>query len=521
MKLNLNSLSDRKVWTEAGYRLPEYDVSAVRARTIRAPRWIHFGAGNIFRAFLGAAAQRMLNKGAMDTGVVVFEGFDTEIVEKAYRPFDNLCVGVTLKGSGSIDKEVIASVCESVTIRDDARALEIFRNPSLMMASFTITEKGYSLKFAQKDAANEPAQAAGLMGYLTKLLLERYRANAAPIALVSMDNCSHNGEKLEKAVRFVADSWHELGYADDGFMNYLNTKVSFPWTMIDKITPRPDAAVMEMLKNDGFEDADLIVTKFNTYTSAFVNAEEKEYLVIENDFPAGCLPFEQAGIYLTDRETVEKVERMKVTTCLNPLHTSLAVFGCLLGQKTIWQEMNDPDLSAVARRIGEVEGLPVVTHPGIMDPGVFLGEVLNDRLPNCFLPDTPQRIATDTSQKLSIRYGETIKAYLKENRDMSVLKAIPATIAGWLRYLMGVDDEGSAFEISPDPRLEEMRTRLSGVSFGHNENAARVLLPILKDESLFGTDLVSAGLSERILDAFVCMNAAPGCVRAYLRELRG
>lgn len=521
MKLNHDTLKNTRQWEEKGYRMPQYDVDAVRARTSASPQWIHFGAGNIFRAFLGAAAQRMLNRDAMDTGIVVFEGFDTEIIEKAYRPFDNLCVGVTLKGSGSIDKEVIASVCESLTIKDDARAKEIFSNPSLRLASFTITEKGYSLKFAEKDAANAPEAAKGLMGYLTKLLLTRYRNGAAPIALVSMDNCSHNGEKLEAAVRYVAGEWMKNGYIGQDFIEYLNTKVSFPWTMIDKITPRPDATVMQLLQQDGFEDAQLIVTGFNTYTSAFVNAEEKEYLVIENDFPNGCLPFEKAGFYLTDRATVEKVERMKVTTCLNPLHTSLAVFGCLLNFKTIWQEMMDEDLKALAERIGRVEGLPVVTDPGIMKPEMFLNEVLFDRLPNCFLPDTPQRIATDTSQKLSIRYGETIKSYLAQGKDMSLLKAITVTEAGWLRYLMGVDDEGKDFEPSPDPRLEEMRGRLQGVSFTHNENADKALRPILSDASIFGVDLAEAGLADRVIAAFKRMNAEPGAVRAEIRALRG
>lgn len=97
-----------------------------------------------------------------------------------------------------------------------------------------------------------------------------------------------------------------------------------------------------------------------------------------------------------------------------------------------------------------------------MSPKTFLGEVLTVRLPNCFLPDTPQRIATDTSQKLSIRFGETIKAYLEKGMDVSNLKGIALVEAGWLRYLMGVDDNGSEMAISPDPRLDEMKSRLAG-----------------------------------------------------------
>ena len=519
MKLNLKSLENKAVWLEKGYKLPEFDIEKVTKATHENPEWIHFGAGNIFRAFLGGVAQRLLNAGEMNTGIVVFEGFDPEIVEKAYRPFDNLCVNVTLVSTGSVKKEVLASVVESLTINDDARAVEIFENPSLKMASFTITEKGYTPAFARRDADGKPEDAKGLMGYLTKLVYKRYLKNAQPIALVSMDNCSHNGEKLETVVKMVADTWHKNGHVDAGFIDYLNTRVTFPWTMIDKITPRPDANVMKVLADDGFEDGGLIGTSRNTFTSAFVNAEEKEYLVIEDKFPNGKLPLDKAGVYYASRETVERVERMKVTTCLNPLHTCLAVFGCLLNFETIWQEMNDEDLKALVNRIGYVEGMPVVTDPGIMSPKTFLSEVLTVRLPNCFLPDTPQRIATDTSQKLSIRFGETIRAYLEKGMDVSNLKGIALVEAGWLRYLMGVDDTGSEMAISPDPRLDEMKSRLAGVSFGHNENAEKALTPILEDESIFGVSLVKAGLADSVIEHFKRMNAAPGAVRAEIHSV--
>ena len=99
----------------------------------------------------------------------------------------------------------------------------------------------------------------------------------------------------------------------------------------------------------------------------------------------------------TSRETVEKVERMKVCTCLNPLHTALAVYGCLLGYTKISDEMKDADLVKLVEIIGYKEGLPVVTDPGILSPKKFIDEVLQIRVPNPFMPDTPQRIACDTS----------------------------------------------------------------------------------------------------------------------------
>ena len=120
---------------------------------------------------------------------------------------------------------------------------------------------------------------------------------------------------------------------------------------------------------------------------------------------------EKAGLYFTDRETVDKVEKMKVCTCLNPLHTALAIFGNLLGFTLIADEMKDEDLVKLVNILGYKEGLPVVVDPKILSPKAFIDEVVQKRIPNPFMPDTPQRIACDTSQKLSIRFGETIKAY--------------------------------------------------------------------------------------------------------------
>ena len=296
-------------------------------------------------------------------------------------------------------------------------------------------------------------------------------------------------------------------------------KVSFPWTMIDKITPRPDETVKGILLNDGIEDLDQIITSKKTYAAPFVNAEECEYLVIEDDFPNGREALEKGGLIFTDRETVDKVEKMKVCTCLNPLHTTLAVFGCLLGYDLISKEMKDPVLKKLVEIIGHEEGMPVVVDPGIIRPEKFLDEVLNVRIPNPFMPDTPQRIATDTSQKLAIRFGETIKAYMASDKlDVKNLKRIPLVFAGWLRYLMGINDKGEKFELSPDPMLPTLCAVMEQVKLGESFDAEKILKPVLSDEKIFGVDLYKAGLADDVIKYFTEMNAGPGAVEAVLKK---
>ena len=121
MNLNQASLKDKALWEKAGITLPQFDRDEMIRKTTEAPVWIHFGAGNIFRGFPAALQQNLLNKGLCDKGIVVAEGFDCEIIDKAYKPFDNLSLLVVLKADGSIDKEVIASVAQSLRAGTDAQ----------------------------------------------------------------------------------------------------------------------------------------------------------------------------------------------------------------------------------------------------------------------------------------------------------------------------------------------------------------------------------------------------------------
>ena len=537
MKLSYEGIQNAAPWNQAGIRLPGYAWRAMSEKTRQAPVWVHFGAGNIFRGFIAGLQQRLLNEGLTDRGIIAAETFDGEIIDRIYRPHDAMTLMVTLRADGSTDKEVIAAIAEGLRAdggsREDFSALTTcFENPSLQLASFTITEKGYALQgmdgsllpVVKADLEEGPDSARHAMSIVTALLNRRFLAGAGPIALVSMDNCSHNGEKLRASVLAIADGWEQRGFVTKDFVAYVKDEacVSFPWSMIDKITPRPAEAVERELGALGVEDMAPVVTGKHTFIAPFVNAEGPQYLVVEDRFPNGRPPLEKAGVYLTDRDTVNRTERMKVTTCLNPLHTALAVYGCLLGYESIAAEMQDEDLKRLVCRIGYQEGLPVVTDPGVIDPKAFIDEVVTERLPNPFMPDTPQRIATDTSQKIPVRFGETLKAYAADDQlDIRALTAIPLALAGWLRYLLAVDDEGKPMTVSPDPMLSQLQEALRGIVLGKPDTARGKLLPILKNPVLFGLDLAEAGLSDKVEALFMRELRGPGAVRETLRETLG
>jgi fructuronate reductase len=182
-----------------------------------------------------------------------------------------------------------------------------------------------------------------------------------------------------------------------------------------------------------------------------------------------------------------------------------------LGYTLIADEMKDADLLRLVKRLGYEEGLPVVVDPGIIKPRDFIDEVVNIRIPNPFMPDTPQRIACDTSQKLSIRFGETIKGYLaRKDLDISSLKVVPLVFALWLRYLQAIDDNGNAFELSPDPLLDECRKYV--------ENPCDID-KLLSRKDIFGVDLFEAGLSDKVKEYYSKLTMGKGSVRNVLKSL--
>ena len=533
LPLTRTGILNEQRWEQAGIQLPKFDIAAMETETEQNPQWIHFGAGNIFRGFIAELQQQLLNTGRVKTGIIAVDTYDYEIIDRIYRPHDNLCLLVLMKPDGTLDKKVVAGIARGLRgsfdfTQDWDLLTRVFTNPSLQMASFTITEKGYSLRdlagdllpVVQQDMENGPERPKHAMAIAASLAYRRFSAGEFPLAFVSMDNCSQNGQKLFSAVLEIARAWEKNRFVPASFLNYLQNpdKITFPWSMIDKITPRPSDFVRETLEKDGVSDMAPITTDKNTFIAPFVNAEVPQYLVVEDLFPNGRPPLENAGVYFTDRATVEKTERMKVTTCLNPLHTALAVYGCLLGYDSIAAEMKDPQLKKLVEQIGYEEGMPVVVHPGILNPEDFIHQVVNERLPNPFIPDTPQRIATDTSQKIPIRFGETIKAY--QNRpdlDAASLTCIPLALAGWCRYLLGINDQGEPMLVSSDPMLEQLQIQLGGICLGENFDSKQ-LRPVLSNSVLFGVNLYEVGLGEKVEGFFREMTAGKHAVRDTLKK---
>lgn len=535
MKLTVEGIKNQEAWKKAGIDLPGYDVEKVSQKAKEEPGWVHFGIGNIFRVFIGGIADGLLEGGVLDRGITCVETFDYDVVDKIYDPYDNLGLSVILHGDGTREYKVLGSLAEAVKAQSSDQAQwnrlkEIFTSKSLQMVSFTITEKGYALQkadgtwfpFVEADIKNGTAKATGAMAVVVAMLYERFKAGRYPLALVSMDNCSQNGAKLRESVLTMAEEWKKEGFVDEEFLTYVGDEdvVAFPWTMIDKITPRPSKQIAADLEALGVEDMQPMITGKKTYIAPFVNAEKPQYLVIEDHFPNGRPSLEKGfGVYLADRDTVNLSERMKVTVCLNPVHSATGPLGVVLGYDLFAHMLNtNEDMMKMARMVAYDEGLPIVADPKILSPQAFVDELFNDRFPNEYLGDTNLRLAVDVSQMVGIRFGETVKAYVERFGDASSLTAIPLGIAGWLRYMLAVDDEGKAYELAPDPMNEEIQEQLSDIVIGKPETFKNQLKPILSNERLFFTDLYKDGVGDKIEDMFREMIAGTGAVQETIHK---
>ena len=534
MKLNLAGLEEIETNTPE-IDDPHFDVAKMQQEGKKRPRWIHIGPGNLFRCYPARVAADLLERGE-HWPITAVAPRDPEDMDAQLGKHDLMTLKVTLNPDGTQDLRVVAGISEAVGIRDEdefTRLVEVARDPSVALMSYTITEKGYVIGDGSGNlqpgvqAAIEtdtPGKLEGCqastMVLSAALLRERFIAGGAPITLLSFDNFSHNGDKLRESVLRIAQGWSQQGTAPTGFLEWLQdeSNVAFPITVIDKITPRPNLGIAEKLEKLGFSDM-AVETPNRTPLAGFVNTEPVEYLIIEDKFAGERPNWDDLGVQVVKRQVCDDFENMKVTTCLNPLHTALAVAGSLLRMPTIDSEMQDPALRALVNELGFKEGLPVVTDPVVVNPEDFLREVVEVRFPNVYLPDNPARIAMDTSQKIPIRFGETIKKYLQRGMDLETLRAIPFTFALWCRFLMGVGDDGLPFEPAPDPRYEELHKHVADIKLDGSNSAGEIhqaLKPILSDTDIFRTDLYATPLAEATEKYFKQLVAGTGAVRSTL-----
>ncbi|MDR3375626.1 MAG: mannitol dehydrogenase family protein [Ancalomicrobiaceae bacterium] len=476
---------------------PTYDRAKV------TPGIVHLGIGAFCRAHLGVFTDEVLAKAAkdgsaLDWGIVGVDLLAPDM-RAALKPQD--CLYTLMRRIDGVDRlQVIGSFLDVVTtVEGDDEVLSLMVSPKIRIVTLTVTEKGYCQDAAtgrldeshpgiRADLAN-PRRPKTAPGLIVEALRLRRAAGVAPFTVLSCDNLAQNGKTARRIVTRFAD----LVDADLG--RFVEREVSFPCTMVDRITPAtkdPDkAAVTAGL---GLVDAWPVVT------------EPFRQWVIEDRFPLGRPAWEKAGAILVD--DVHPFETMKLR-CLNGAHSTLAYLSVLLGVETVAGAMADADIPRVLRRLWDEDIIATVPPVPGTDVTAYTHE-LEKRFVNPEIRHLTIQISSDGSQKLGPRLLEAAgEIFARGGRP----KIVPLAVAAWMRFLLGTDGSGRNWTVA-DPMAERL-TGLARANAGSPEAFVDALLAV---HEIFPAELAGNARFRSDVVGFVARIAADG-VRKTLASL--
>lgn len=462
----------------ANIQVPNYDRSAVKAGIM------HMSVGGFHRSHQAVYLDDALALGGNDDWGLCGIGMlpqDKDNIE-ALRAQDGLYS--VLERNANEDKlRVVGSMVEVMHAPSDPQAvLKRLIDPSIRILSLTVTEKGYFYNTAgdldqthpaiQGDLAN-PEKPATFYGYLAAALAARKANGDKPFTVMSCDNLPGNGHLTQKLVlQFAA-------LKDAGLAAWIKENVSFPNAMVDRITPVTTPAIVSLVEE-----------QFNVADQWPVVCEDFRQWVLEDDFCNGRPSFDKAGAQMV--ANVEPYEKMKVRL-LNGSHSALSYISYLMGYREVDKAMADPLISGFVRAYMDNDITPSVPDvPGI-DLDAYKAKLI-ERFSNPAIADQVQRLAEDGSQKIPNAILPCIAYQLNHGGS---IKFASLALAGWFRYLTGVDENLEPIAIK-DPRAEKLTAAVKVSPLDP--------VPVLGLSDVFGHELPQ---SQELVDA----------LRAALKDL--
>ena len=519
--LNQELLDNVSYWQGKNVLLPRYDRRNLPVKSIC------FSAGRMAYGHTGDIMQDLLNQDS-STGLMVgvetyAPKYVTELATSDYlmtQPiFENEKGKVVPKIQGAIDSVLFVDGFTSSLAW--AKLMEYARDPQIQFATINAPEGTYGVaysggEFAEavnptliKDMAegtvnSDPAK-------WTAFARERYQAGLK-FALVSCTNFSGNGHYTAATVKTVAQAWEKNGFAPAGFVKYLSDpkQFSFPNCMIDRIAVAPDENTQRVMEQLGIK-------------SVTVVTEKVRYWAVEDIFPAGRPKFENAeGVFMEESyEEVKKYEDMKLRI-LNMSHSLIAGLGVLLGYRgkyAIYKAMQDKDITDLIERVIAIV-IKTVERPKKLDPKEFAKAVI-ERLNNPNIPDDPMRIALNGSAKMLPRFMDTYYAGQANGISAAELDAVLLPVAGFIRYTLGIDDQGEKYNLEDDPKKDLLAACGAKAKIG---DAASVVAfkELIAHKDIMGKDLYAHGDTGSKLEGMVSkMLADKDAVRKTLRAYLG
>lgn len=438
-------------------QVPSYDPTAVGAGIV------HLGLGGFHRAHMARYTHDlfglrpdMLGWGIVGGGLMPSD----KRMAKSLGPQDNL---YTLVERGGTEEHVtvIGSLAGVVFAGESSAALlDIIDQPGIRIVSMTVTENGYCLNRSTERLDLDhalishdlihPDQPRSAIGIIVAACRRRQRSGMTPFTALSCDNLQRNGTVLHDAVITLA------GAVDPSLAAWIEANVSFPSTMVDRITPvTVESDIAELAVRFGIDD------RWPVFSESF------SQWVIEDRFVSGRPAWEEVGVQFV--KEVAPYEFMKLRL-LNASHLAVSGIGRLIGYRTIDESMANPLVVRYMTALMDRE-----TQPTLMPvPGIDLNDykrTLVSRFANTAIRDTVERVNTDAPLNALL---DPIRDRLRAGQSVDLLGL---ALAAWLRRVRGEDEQGKPIDIR-HPLAALLRAK--AIEGGENP------VPLLEVAQLFG-----------------------------------
>jgi mannitol 2-dehydrogenase len=438
---------------------PRYERSEIRTGIV------HLGVGGFHRSHQAAYLDQLLNHGAArDWAIVGIGVLDSD--DPIHRDLAAQACLYTLIERQNEDyrAQVIGSLVAHLHAPADPDAVvDRLADPTTRIVSLTITEGGYAVDptTGQFEAGapgivedlSRDATPRTAFGLVTAALARRRAGGRTPFTIVSCDNLQGNGRVAKEAFTAFA------GLKDSALGSWIEREVSFPNSMVDRITPATSRA-----------DRDELRHRYGIVDRRPVVCEPFAQWVLEDRFTDGRPPLEEVGVQIVD--DVEPYELMKLRL-LNGAHQALAYFAALLGFQNVDEAIRDPLLERFVRAYMDTEATPTLKAPPEVNLENYKRTIIA-RFSNRAIGDTVARLCAYASDRIPKFVLPVTHAQLRNGGPIELGAAI---VASWARYARGIDERGARIEIV-DNRREAIRAR-----------AARWpdrALAFLEDRELFG-----------------------------------